>query len=188
MFAAQIIVVGLEVYGRRARHALRLGCCRDHAERFDDISAHFVLDSENFRRATVEPVGPQVVACRGVDQLCGDTGLFPRSLHAAFDHVTDAELAGDVGQCNGLALVGEHRVAGDHVEPGKFGQVGNQGLGNAVGEIVLARITAQVREWQHRDGGPLWREGLLPFKHEGEKGDQQCPGSRQDQHSRTRPI
>ena len=129
-----------------------------------------------------------MVACRGVDQLCGDTGLLPRSLHTAFDHVAHAEIACHVGQDNGSPLVGENGVAGDDVQSGKLGQVGNQGLGDAVGEIVLAGITAEVRERQHRDGGSVRRERLLLFKREHEQGHQQRHGSRQDQHSRTRPI
>ena len=61
--------------------------------------------------------------------------------------------------------------------PRKLRQIGDQGIGDAVGEIVLARIAAQIRERQHRDGGPLWREGLLPFKRQGEKADEQRPDS-----------
>ena len=48
--------------------------------------------------------------------------------------------------------------------PRKLCQIGSQSLGDAVGEIVLARIAAQVRERQHRKGRPEWRKGPLPFK------------------------
>ena len=59
-----------------------------------------------------------------------------------------------------LALEGEGGVAGDHEAVADARQVGGEVLGDAVGEIVLARIAGEVREGQD-DDREARRAGLL---------------------------
>ena len=75
--------------------------------------------------------------------------------HAAFDHIADAELVGDLLHVDGLALVDKRRVARDHEEPAQLGQRRDDVLADAVGEILLLRIAAHVGEGKHGDGGPV---------------------------------
>jgi hypothetical protein len=55
-----------------------------------------------------------------VAELGGDTHAVAALAHAAFDDIADAELIGDLPHVNGLALVDEGGVAGDHEEPAQL--------------------------------------------------------------------
>jgi hypothetical protein len=64
--------------------------------------------------------------------------------HAPFEHIAHAELAPDVFDRNRLALVGEARIAGDDEKEPRFGQCGDDVLGDAVGEEFLLRVGAPL--------------------------------------------
>ena len=73
----------------------------------------FVLHVEEIGERLVEPLGPEMIAVLGVDQLHVDAHAVAAALNAAFQHVADVQLAPDLLQVDRLALVGERRVAGD---------------------------------------------------------------------------
>src|SRR5262249_50227020 len=52
-----------------------------------------------------------------------------------------------------FALVGEGGVAGDDKQAGETGEVGGEDFGDAVAEVVLLGILAQVIEGQDNNGG-----------------------------------
>src|SRR6516164_8760329 len=86
----------------------------------------------------------------------GPTGIAraaARLAHRASQDITDAEFAADPLHVDGLALVGEARIAGDHKQPADARERGDDFLDHAVGEIFLPGITAQIGEGQHRDRG-----------------------------------
>jgi catechol 2,3-dioxygenase-like lactoylglutathione lyase family enzyme len=72
------------------------------------------LKVEHVFEDTIEMVGPQMAARRGVDELAGDSNTVGRLADAAFEYVADTELAADLLDVDRLALVGEARIAGDH--------------------------------------------------------------------------
>src|SRR5207237_1220046 len=74
------------------------------------------------------------------------------ALHRAFEHVAHAELLADLLRIDGLALEGKGGVARDHEAVADARQIGGEIFGDAVGEIVLARIVREVCEGQHHDG------------------------------------
>ena len=96
--------------------------------------------------------GPVVAAGRGVDKLRADAQSRAGAAYAAFEHVTHAELARDLFHVDRAVLVDEGRVAGDHEQPVDAGEPGDQILGQAVGEMLLIRVAAQIVERQHRNG------------------------------------
>ncbi len=71
--------------------------------------------------------------------------------HAAFEHMADAEFAGDVADVDGLPLEGERRVARDHAERGHFRQIGCDILAYPVAEILLLGIAAHIGKGQDTD-------------------------------------
>ena len=73
----------------------------------------------------------------------------PGAPHAAFEHVADAELPGDLPHVDGAALVDEGGIAGDHREGLEAAERGDDVLDDAVGEIFLLGIAAHVLERQH---------------------------------------
>ena len=86
-----------------------------------------------------------------------------RRPHAALEHVAHAELAPDLLHVHRAPLVGEARVAGDHEQPAHPRQRADDLLDDAVGEVLLRRVPAQVLERQHRDRRPVrQRRGPSP--------------------------
>jgi hypothetical protein len=78
------------------------------------LAGDFVLQLKHIAQVTVEPVGPQMhTACR-LDQLSGNPYPAAGFAHAALKDISDAELEADLLDVDGLALVGEARIAGDH--------------------------------------------------------------------------
>jgi len=116
-----------------------------------DLADDLVLHGEDIGKVTVEAFGPDVACGGGVDQL----GIYAHPAacppSAALQHVSDAQLAGDLANISRSALVGEGRVPGDDEEAGNLRQIGDQVVGQAVGEISLLLIGTQVLERQHGD-------------------------------------
>ena len=95
-----------------------------------------------------------------IDQLDIDPRLVPGPPHAAFEHVAHAELAADLPGIDRLPGIAEGGIAGDHEAGGDARQIGGQIVGDAVGEILLLRIVAEIGEGQHDDRQPR-RDGRL---------------------------
>ena len=87
----------------------------------------------------------------GVDQLRRNPNPSARFAHAPLQHVADAEVTADLLNADRLVLIGHDRVAGDHAKLLEAGQLGDQVLGDAVGEVLLLGIAAKVREREHSD-------------------------------------
>jgi hypothetical protein len=63
-----------------------------------------------------------------------------------------SQLAADLLQIDGLALICESRVAADYEEAADARQAGGQARGHAVDEIVLFGIAAHIGEGKDHDG------------------------------------
>ena len=88
-----------------------------------------------------------------------------------------------------LALEGEGRVARDHEAVADAREVGGEVLGDAVGEIILARIAGEVSERQHDDGemrGFSRRRGGRDDRR-GAVSDEEIPGAAHDYDERDHP-
>src|SRR5262249_1227965 len=97
--------------------------------------------------------------------------------HRAFEHIAHPELSPDPLHIDGLALVGEARIAGDDEEPFDTRQRGDDFLDHAVGEIFLVRVAAHVLEWQNRDRGFMWQsKGRRDFERRKGWGSLICGG------------
>src|SRR5208337_1822340 len=99
----------------------------------------------------LEAVDSEMSAAFGVDELGVDAHPGAVALHRAFEDIAHAELLADRLGVEGLALEGEGGVAGDDETVADTGQFGGEILGDAVGEIVLARIVGEVGE-RHYEG------------------------------------
>src|SRR5262245_65813242 len=94
-------------------------------------------------------------AGHGVGELCRDA--YPRSLpaNAALQDVAHAEIAAYLAHVDALALVLERGIAGDHEQLGEPRQLGNDILGDAVAEVVLALVATNVLERKHSYRRPV---------------------------------
>ena len=116
-----------------------------------------VLHREHVGEAAVVAFRPDVPAGRDVVELYSDAHAVATLADTALDHIANAEVLGDLSQMDGLILVDERRIAGDHEEPAKLGQRGDDVFTDAVGKIFLLRIAAHIEEGKHRDGRPIRR-------------------------------
>src|SRR5207245_11347118 len=75
-----------------------------HLQPISDRSGDLLLDREHILGPAVEPLRPEIVAVRHVDELRGDPQLGPRLPDAALEHAGDGELVPDDAQILVLAL------------------------------------------------------------------------------------
>src|SRR5260370_39769868 len=128
----------------------------------DNRAHHLILDRENVDEFTVVPLRPAVGARHGIDELRGDADTVAAAPDAPLQQVASVKLQADLPEIDRLALVLEGRIAADDHELGESRQLGCNVLGDAVAEIVLLRVAAEIGEWEDRDGGPIPHPTLLP--------------------------
>jgi len=124
-------------------------------DRAGDRVSDLVLQFEQIGEVTIISLGHDVMAGVCLDQLGGDANSTARFAHAAFEDVAYAQLLPDLFDVDGLALVGESRVAGDYWKGAPAGEHQNDVLGDAVGEKLLLGIAAKIGKRQHCDGPPV---------------------------------
>ena len=106
--------------------------------------------SKTSARAPRRTARPRDAPRCAVDQMRGDPEAVPGPLQAAFEHVADAEFAGDRADIDRSALVGEGRRVGDHGKRSEAGESRDDLRRHAVGDVVLVGIAAQVLKGEHR--------------------------------------
>ena len=74
----------------------------------------FVLHVEKIGQGLIEPLGPEMIARFGVDELHIDAHSVSAALNAALQHIADVQVASDCLHVEPLALVNKRRIAGDH--------------------------------------------------------------------------
>ena len=124
----------------------------------------FVLHVEEIGERLVEPLGPEMIAGFGVDELDVDAHAVSAALNAALEDIADVQLAPDLSSHRRLALVGERRIAADHEGASYAREIGRQALRDPVDEMLLLRVAADIGERQDDDrearrGGFFGRRG-----------------------------
>src|SRR5262249_59851181 len=96
----------------RARPPLLALRQRDR-ERADDLLHHLVLGCEDVGEIAIEPLGPQMPAAAGIDELRRDAHAIAGLADAALEHEAHAESPPDLLHFDLLALVHEGGGARD---------------------------------------------------------------------------
>ena len=109
--AAEVAVVRCEIVRRRGPQPLLLSGGHGQPQRRHDAPRQAVLQHEPILQRLLEPVRPQLVARRGVDQLHIDPHAVLRDLHAAFHHGVYAQVSNDVPEALHRTPVLSHRAA-----------------------------------------------------------------------------
>ena len=100
-----------------------------------------------------------MVAGFRVDQLHVYPEAVATTLHRAFEHIADVQLASQPLYIHGFALERKRGVARNHERSIDAGQVRGQALGHTINEVVLFRIATDVGEGQNDDGWPVRKRG-----------------------------
>src|SRR5215472_18348922 len=88
---------------------------------------------------------------RRVEKLGGYPNPVATAAHAAFENIAHTELASDLADVDGAALVGKTRIARDHKEPLDARQAGDDFLDHPVSQIFLFGVAAQIGKRQYGD-------------------------------------
>jgi hypothetical protein len=111
------------------------------SDRFGD----FALDREGISQIASIRLGPKVRIAASVDQLRVHSHLICNPLDTAFQHVSNAQRLTNLSQVTrGRGLVLVYAGAADHFQVGDLGQIGEDFILNAVGEIGVGFVFAQV--------------------------------------------
>ncbi len=92
----------------------RLGGDEFGVQRTCEARDDFVLHVEKIGQRLIEPLGPEMTAGFGVDELHVDAHAVSAALKAALEDIADVQLAPDRLHVERLAFVGKRGVASDH--------------------------------------------------------------------------
>src|SRR6516162_240352 len=98
-------------FALRSRQRFALQLDRQGA---DNARGDLILYREDVDELTVVALGPNMSAACRVDELSCYARPVTGAAHASFEHIFDAELAGNRRNIDRLTFVGEGRVASDH--------------------------------------------------------------------------
>ena len=149
---AQIVIVGVDIGGRRAGQSQPLRLQQPDLQGRHDAAGDLVLDREDVGQRAVVALGPDLTARGAVDQPDGETEPVAGTAHAAFQHMADPKPGAGIDRRARARLQGETGLACRHEQPGDLRELGDQVLGDALGEIVLVRVAAEIDERQDGDG------------------------------------
>ena len=142
----QVASVGLEVRGPRPDDDRVLPRREVGLDGHDDARGDFVLDREDVLGLAVESFRPELKAARGVGQLGGHSQPITRRPHAAFEHVTHGEGAGDRGHVAAVLPRAERRGPRRDADALDPDERVHDLLGHALAEEFLVLRGAHVRE------------------------------------------
>jgi hypothetical protein len=133
------------------RRAQALGLKELHAERVGDAGDGLDLQGAELPALALEPVRPDMRAGLGRNELRVDRDRLADAPHAPFERVAHVEVAAELLCVDRLALIGERGLVRDHEAAGQMREVGGEIVGEAVGEIILLGVAAEVGERQDDD-------------------------------------
>ena len=116
-----------------------------------DRAGDLILKIEQVLELQVEPVGPQRGLGGRVDELDGDAKALIRPAQTAAENVAHAEAALDLLGRIGAQVEQEGRMPRDHHQVAEPREAGDDILGDALAEVVVAGIAGEVGQRQDRD-------------------------------------
>ena len=115
-----------------------------------------ILDGENVSHLAVIPFRPEMRLIGYLNELSGDPNAIARSPDAAFENRSYSEPLTDGAQILFLAAKGKCRCASDHPQLRNLGKSVDNLFGQAVAEVLVFLVGAQVHEGEHSN-----RRGLF---------------------------
>ena len=144
----------------------------------DDHADDVVLHGKDILDLAVIAFGPQIVAGFRFDQLDGNAELRARAPDAAFHHIMHAEFTSDLAHIHGLSAIAEGGIAGNDMELAEAREFADDVFGDAVAEVGLFGIAAEILERQHGDRRPVRQRRILPRRRR--DGDGHCAAADAD--------
>src|SRR5262245_19916907 len=115
----------------------------------DNRAHHIILNGKDILEVTIVVLGPAMRTRGSIDQLRGNSNAVAAAPYAAFQHIAYAQFASYLPHIDRLVLVLEAGVAGDDKQLGEAGQLSDDVVDDAVDQIFLLWMGAQVGERKH---------------------------------------
>ena len=111
-----------------------------------------ILQGENIRQVTLEPVRPNVRTCHCINQLPCDPDFTRRLAHRPLKNIAHAKSASDLPYVDGFSFERKARIASDDEQPFEPRERRDDFFDHPVGKVLLLGITGHVLERQDGDG------------------------------------
>src|SRR5262249_29180064 len=135
--SAQVVMHGVETFGRPSLGMLDLDLLQLRPDCTDDVRGDLVLQAEDVVMPRIESLRPQTGSCRGIGEARSDPNTVCRPAHAAFEEVVYAGPAPRLLDVNGPAFVGGAQAARHDREPTELREFGRDVLHEAIDELPL---------------------------------------------------
>ena len=148
--ALQKQLVGFGVVGAKPAQPRLLLSRQAQPQPLGDRQHHAVLDPHEIGKRPVERLTPEAFARRAVNQLSGHDNLGAATRQRARNHGAHAKRARGLPRVR-IAFEAHHGGASLHLQRLGTGEVINQPVGEAVGDVFDVRVLGAAFERQHRD-------------------------------------
>ena len=148
----EIHLVGLEIARGLSTYPRPLIGRKLRLEGGGDVQRHVGLDREDIGELTVIRLRPEVLIRPRIDELGDDPHSISDAPYAPLEHRRHRELRRDLPKALLPLLERHHRGTRDHVEGAHLRELGDDVLGDSVGEVLVLRVRAEVEERQHGNG------------------------------------
>ena len=150
LFATQHELVGCR--GRRVGASERVGAgVQLETQLARDCARDVVLHREDVGGRPVERFGPRAHAVARANQHGVHPEAGGRLPHRSLEEVGDIELAADIARVDRFPLQRERGRPRRYAQSGNLGERADQIVGDAVGEVLLRGVAAEIRERKHCD-------------------------------------
>src|SRR5690348_18442615 len=112
-------------------------------ERVRDVQCDIRLDRENVRELAIVRLCPYLPSGFRIDELRDDAHAVAGVTNAAVEHGRGAERRPDLLETLLSLLERHHGCARDDAQRADLGQMRDDVLGDAIGEVLLVRVRAQ---------------------------------------------
>ena len=112
---------------------------------------HVVVNHGNILQLAIVTLGPDSSIGAGLNQVYGEANSGLRSTYAALDRVCDAESLGQSAWIPEVVLEMMGRLGRNHEERAEAGELGDDVLGDAFGEVLLPRVLTEIPERKNSD-------------------------------------
>jgi hypothetical protein len=122
------------------------------SQAIDDTARNLVLDRQDVRQLPVKSARPQWKVVAHPDQLRDDPQLLAVAQHRTFQDVIGLQLCSRLMDVPRPVFKSKRRSLGAYRQPVNDGQVADNLVGEAVGEVIIGRILAHAGQGQNRYG------------------------------------
>src|SRR6266513_3153656 len=147
--ALQIGLVGVRVHRTALREFFLFLRCYGNADLACNGPCYLALKIQNVTKISLVRLGPQMFVVGCLDQLNVNLDSVSRALYGAFDHGSNIQFLGDLGERLLSALVLHYRCSRGHPQSANLREFSDQGFGHAVGKIFFFGIVGEVLHRQY---------------------------------------